>query len=73
MNAFTIKKNFQKFVFRAIAKHGNGRYFYNATQYKALDLPILIMCLNCKKGFIQTPKNHLKGDGCPNCYPNRIE
>lgn len=37
------------------------------SEYKKTDVNILIEHLKCNTKFYQTPYNHLKGYGCPNC------
>lgn len=48
----------------------NGKYDYSKVEYKGDKEKVCIICP--KHGeFWQTPYNHLKGKGCPDCYGNR--
>lgn len=55
----------EDFINKAIAKH-NNRYDYSLVQYEKNTIPIKIIC-PVHGEFKQTPKNHLKGCGCPKC------
>ena len=56
-----------EFIGKAIAKHGKGRYTYDNVDYVTTKTPVLITCLVCSRDFPQTPNNHLRGKGCPDC------
>ncbi len=43
-----------------------GKYTYQYTRYKNVSTPVVITC-RYHGNFKQTPKNHLKGQGCKEC------
>src|SRR5574344_324805 len=45
----------------------NGKYDYSKVNYKGMNEKVLIYCKDCGSYFEQTPKNHIKGHGCPIC------
>lgn len=54
-----------QFVERANEKH-NNKYSYESVAYENVTTKVTIVCL--KHGaFHQTPKDHLRGYGCPSC------
>ena len=60
-----IKKTTEDFIKEAINVHGD-EYDYSKSNYQGTNTKIEIICY--KHGsFFQTPKNHLKGQGCPEC------
>jgi len=48
-----------------------NKYDYSLVEYKNINTKIEILCNNCCKTFFQTPKCHLRGDGCPECSKNK--
>lgn len=55
----------EKFIARAVSKHGEGRYDYSLTEYvRALD-KVVIICPKHDPPFVfeQTPSSHLGGQG----------
>lgn len=58
----TSKANF---LIKADEVH-NNLYTYNNTDYKTSKTKVLITCKE-HGDFLQTPSNHLQGDGCPKC------
>jgi len=50
--------------------HGNI-YDYSETIYKNNLSDIIIICNNGHDRFLQTPKSHLRGNGCPKCGINK--
>ena len=65
-NPFKTKDDFIK---ESIEIHGN-KYDYSKVEYLGDKYKVCIICP--KHGeFWQTPNNHLKGKGCPDCYGNR--
>ncbi len=55
----------EQFVKRAKQQHGN-KYDYSCVSYKKAKTKVEIICK--KHGpFLQTPDNHLSGQGCRNC------
>lgn len=62
------KKNF---VLESIKTHGH-LYDYTKVKYKRGDKKVIIICE--KHGeFLQTPKNHILGNGCPKCKMSKGE
>lgn len=55
----------QDFIKRAVSIHGN-KYDYSNAQYISERKKIKIIC-PIHGEFFQTPKNHLRGNGCPEC------
>jgi Zn finger protein HypA/HybF involved in hydrogenase expression len=53
------------FVEKAIIKHGDN-YNYSKVEYITTKQKVEIVCPN-HGSFLQTPANHLKGQGCPDC------
>ena len=65
------KIDFGEFVKRSIERHGD-RFKYSQTEYKDIFTPIHIKC--SKHGdFLQTPRDHYRGSGCPKCNGSRGE
>lgn len=54
-----------EFIEKATIIH-NGRYDYSKTDYKGTKIKVCIICPDHGE-FWQTPKEHLKGHGCPKC------
>ena len=64
------KKTFEEFKAEAIKVH-NAKYVYNDSNYINAHTPIKIICP--KHGeFLQSPTNHLNGNGCPVCKKERL-
>jgi ssDNA-binding Zn-finger/Zn-ribbon topoisomerase 1 len=62
---------FEEFVRRSIAMHGD-RYKYIQRDWKDIFSPIRIQC--SKHGdFLQIPRDHYRGSGCPKCISSRGE
>jgi len=57
------KKNFVK---KADAKH-ETQEIHDEVKFKTRQIKVKIICPN-NHSFSMTPKNHLKGEGCPDCY-----
>ena len=55
---------------RFINKHGD-KYDYSDVTYKNMHSPVAIKC-KIHGTFYQTPHNHLKGTGCPECSKKRV-
>jgi len=58
-------KSTTDFVLEANKKH-NNKYDYSLVNYKQAHSKITIICLFHGK-FLQTPRHHLDGNGCPKC------
>ena len=54
-----------EYIKRSVEIHGN-RYDYSNVQYKVGNKKVEIVCSIHGK-FLQTPSNHLQGQGCPLC------
>ena len=61
------KKAADEFEEKANAKHGKGTFLYDKVKYGTVKIPVLIGCRKCENYFPQTPNNHLRGQGCPDC------
>ena len=59
----------EKFIEKAITKHGN-LYDYSKVNYIKNDINVEIIC-NLHGSFMQKPGPHLRGQGCPNCVNNK--
>lgn len=57
------------FIKKANIKH-NNRYSYSNTEYKRTCDKVLITCKE-HGDFLQDPRNHLMGKGCPMCSGNK--
>ena len=64
------KKDFDKLIFEFNSVHDN-KYDYSKIKYFNNYEKLVIICK--KHGeFTQTQQNHIKGQGCPNCYGNKL-
>lgn len=61
------KSNTQDFISKATLKHQENKYDYSRVNYINARIKIEIMCNDCKFAFMQAPRDHLSGYGCPNC------
>ena len=59
------RSNTENFIEKAIEIHGN-RYDYSKVDYKSATTKVTIICPTHGK-FEQTPNNHLRSQGCPDC------
>ncbi|AXF52584.1 MAG: hypothetical protein [Caudoviricetes sp.] len=55
----------EKFIEKAILEHGD-KYNYRLVMYKNMHSKVEIIC-NKHKSFMQSPRCHLNGSGCPKC------
>ena len=56
----------EEFIFKAVEKHGEGRYDYSKVLYLSSQKKVEMVCK--KHGsFFQAPSSHLRGDGCKKC------
>ena len=55
----------EEFIEKAKLVH-NNRYDYSKVQYKTSNDKVMIICKEHGE-FLQTPANHLQGQGCPKC------
>lgn len=66
-----MNKTNSEFINDAKLVHGD-RYDYSKVEYKDSRTKVCIICP--KHGeFWQTPKDHLKGNGCPKCNNSKLE
>lgn len=66
----TQKLDLKEFVERANKIHGKGTYDYSKVIYTNYKTEVIITC--SKHGdFPQTPSNHFKGAGCPDCWEEK--
>lgn len=59
------RKTTEEFIAKARQIHGN-KYDYSKVEYEKNDIPVCIIC-PIHGEFWQTPKNHLKKQGCRKC------
>ena len=59
------KKTTEKFIEEAKGVHGD-RYDYSKVEYNGIYVKVCIICKEHGE-FWQTPKEHLRGQGCPEC------
>ena len=59
------KRTTEQFIKHASKIH-NNRYNYTKTDYTKRKIKIIIIC-NIHGEFLQSPKNHIAGGGCPQC------
>ena len=62
----TKKLTTEQFIQKARAKHGDT-YGYDNVTYVNIQTKVNITCKICQKDFLQIPKDHNKGHGCPTC------
>lgn len=55
-----------EFITRARAVHGD-KYGYGTVVFVNTITPVLIYCKKCGRYFMQRPKKHMTGQGCPHC------
>lgn len=56
----------EEFITKAREVHGD-KYDYSKVEYKGHKMEVCIVCKKCGREFWQTPKNHLRSNGCPTC------
>jgi hypothetical protein len=61
-----IRHTTKSFIEKAEIIH-QGKYSYHKSLYVQAHKKIEIFCFICNKYFMQTPANHLFGQGCPYC------
>ena len=64
------KKRLERFINTAKQKHGD-RYDYSRVNYTSNNKGVEILCPIHGEYFVQIPKNHLRGSGCPKCAIER--
>lgn len=66
MGTFSVRKTTEQFIAEAVALYGE-KYDYSKVDYKTNKDKVCIICPEHGE-FWQTPKDHLDGHGCQNCY-----
>ena len=56
----------EEFIERSKGVHGD-KFDYSKVNYISTRQKVDIICKNCGNVFQQLPKNHMNGQGCPNC------
>lgn len=64
----TVLKTRDEFIEEANAIHGEGEYDYSKVVYLGKDTPVIIIHNECKIENEQTPRGHINGNRCFNCY-----
>lgn len=59
----------EEFVSKARVKHPENEYDYSEVNFTSLHGPVTVTCNKCSNVFYVTPRNHLRGSGCPICKP----
>ena len=62
----------EKFIEKAVNKHGKDKYDYSKVDYKGTHIPVTIIC-SIHGEFSQKPNDHLCGKGCPKCNESLLE
>lgn len=66
----TFRLNTDIFIKRSVDKHGD-KYDYSLSEYVQTDKKVKIICRTHDNIFEQTPHEHMKGAGCPQCFEDR--
>ena len=67
----TEKINTEEFINKSKKIHGDV-YDYSTVDYNKNNIKVKIICPTHGE-FLQTPNNHLRGQGCPNCNTSKGE
>lgn len=62
-----VKFTTEKFIEKAIKKHGHDRYDYSLSIYRGSKAKLIIKCNKCGHTFEQAAYMHWYGRGCPKC------
>lgn len=54
------------FIRRSKSAHGDGKYSYKKSKYKGVNSELTLICKE-HGDFLIIPRNHLRGQGCPQC------
>lgn len=66
--SFIIESVLNAETFKAICLQKYGKlYNYSYVDFKNLDTPVRIICTKHGTPFNVTPREHIKGKGCPEC------
>lgn len=66
-----LKLSFQDFLKEAQKTHGK-KYDYSDSEYTTIHTPIKIICKR-HGDFLQVPRDHYRGSGCPKCNSSKGE
>ena len=67
----TRPKSWDEVLNEFIVVHGD-EYNYSKVDFKNMNTKVCIVHKKCGNEFWQTPKNHLRGQGCPFCKSEKI-
>lgn len=67
----SFKDTLENFIEKARKVHGD-KYDYSKVEYKGKDVKVIIIC-PIHGEFLQTPHNHINGQGCPKCNSSKLE
>lgn len=56
----------ESFIDKATKLHGS-KYDYSEVEYGTARTKVKIICKECEQSFMQEPRSHLSGSGCPIC------
>ena len=68
----SLRSSTPEFINKAVKVHGD-KYDYLLVIYVNNESKVIIRCKSCNLEFLQTPKNHLHGQGCPHCNISKGE
>ena len=61
----------EEFIARSVTKHGY-KYDYSKVVYVNNSEKVCIICKECEREFLQTPNQHMQGNGCPYCRGKHV-
>ena len=65
------KWNLEIFIEESKKIHGDA-FSYELTEWKGYNNKLKVRCTKCGSIIERKPQNHLKGQGCEECYKNRL-
>lgn len=66
------RSNTEEFISKAKKIWGDD-YIYDNVNYISARDNIEVICAKCGRGFLVTPDNHLRGEGCSHCNKSKLE
>lgn len=66
------RRTLESFIEDSKKIHGE-KYGYSDVEYRNVETKVKIFCYNCREYFMQTPREHLAGCGCPKCGRNKVK
>ena len=66
------RRTLESFIKDSQNIHGD-KYRYSEVKYINVGTKVKIFCKHCSEYFMQTPREHLDGCGCPKCGRNKIK